>query len=135
MPGSFFDSNVLLYSAAEDEKKAARAEALMEAGGVISVQVLNEITNVLRRKRTRNWTEVLAYLDLLRVAFEVKPFSLREHLIGLAVIERYKLATYDAMLIASALVAECDVFWSEDMHDGLVIDGTLTIRNPFSRVN
>ncbi|TMJ16537.1 MAG: PIN domain-containing protein [Alphaproteobacteria bacterium] len=110
MPGSFFDSNVLLYSAAEDEKKAARAEALMEAGGVISVQVLNEITNVLRRKRTRNWTEVLAYLDLLRV-------------------------TYDAMLIASALVAECDVFWSEDMHDGLVIDGTLTIRNPFSRVN
>jgi predicted nucleic acid-binding protein len=51
------------------------------------------------------------------------------------VIERYKLATYDAMLIASALVAECDVFWSEDMHDGLVIDGTLTIRNPFSRVN
>jgi predicted nucleic acid-binding protein len=133
MPGSFFDSNVLLYSAAEDEEKAACAEALMEGGGVISVQVLNEVANVMRRKRTRSWTEVVGYLDALRVALDVKSFTLREHLTGLAVIERYKLATYDAMLIASALLAECEVFWSEDMHEGLVIEGTLTIRNPFRR--
>lgn len=131
MPGSFFDSNVLLYSAAEDEKKAARAEALMESGGVISVQVLNEVANVMRRKRTRTWTEVVGYLNALRVAFDVKSFTLREHLTGLAVIERYKLATYDAMLVASALLAECDTLWSEDMHDGLVIERQLTIRNPF----
>ena len=131
MRDSFFDSNVLLYSATEDEEKAARVEALMEVGGVISVQVLNEVANVLRRKRTRTWTEVVDYLGRLRVALDVKAFTLREHLTGLAVIERYKLATYDAMLVASALLAECDVFWSEDMHDGLVIEGTLTIRNPF----
>jgi predicted nucleic acid-binding protein len=132
MPGSFFDSNVLLYSAAEDEAKAARTEALMEAGGVISVQVLNEVANVMRRKRTRSWTEVVAYLEALRVALDVKSFTLREHLAGLVVIERYKLATYDGMLVASALLAECDVLWSEDMHDGLVIEGILTIRNPFN---
>jgi predicted nucleic acid-binding protein len=131
MPGSFFDSNVLLYSAAEDERKAARAEALMEAGGVISVQVLNEVTNVMRRKRTRTWNEVIGYLDALRIAFDVKPFTLRAHLTGLAIIDRYKLATYDAMLVASALLAECDILWSEDMHDGLVIERQLTVRNPF----
>jgi predicted nucleic acid-binding protein len=131
MPGSFFDSNVLLYSATEDEEKAACTEALMEEGGVISLQVLNEIANVLRRKRTRTWTEVVDYLGRLRVALDVRAFTLREHLAGLAVIERYKLGTYDAMLIASALLAECHVFWSEDMHDGLVIEGTLTIRNPY----
>ena len=131
MPGSFFDSNVLLYSAAEDEEKSARTEKLMEGGGVISVQVLNEITNVMRRKRTRSWTEVVGFLEALRVALDVRSFTLREHLTGLALIERYKLATYDAMLVASALLAECDVFWSEDLHEGLVIEGTLTVRNPF----
>jgi predicted nucleic acid-binding protein len=130
MPGNFFDSNVLLYSATEDEVKAARAEALMEVGGVISVQVLNEVANVLRRKQT-GWTEMVDYLGRLRIALDVKAFTLREHVTGLAVIERYKLATYDAMLVASALLAGCDVFWSEDMHDGLIIEGTLTIRNPF----
>jgi predicted nucleic acid-binding protein len=131
MPGSFFDSNVLLYSATEDEDKAARTEALLEVGGVISVQVLNEVANVMRRKRTRSWTEVIGYLEVLRLALDVRGFTLREHLTGLAVIQRYKLATYDAMLVASALLAECDTLWSEDMHDGLVIEGILTIRNPY----
>jgi predicted nucleic acid-binding protein len=50
MPGSFFDTNVLLYVASSDPAKADRAEQLIGAGGVISVQVLNEITNVARRK-------------------------------------------------------------------------------------
>jgi predicted nucleic acid-binding protein len=47
---SFFDSNVVLYLLSGDAAKADRAEALLEAGGVISVQVLNEVTSVCRRK-------------------------------------------------------------------------------------
>ena len=50
MPGSFLDSNVLLYVASGDPATADRAEQLIGAGGMISVQVLNEITNVARRK-------------------------------------------------------------------------------------
>lgn len=46
MPGSFFDTNVLIYVASADRAKADRAEQLIAAGGVISVQVLNEIANV-----------------------------------------------------------------------------------------
>ena len=45
MPGNFFDTNVLLYVASGDPAKADRAEELIGAGGIISVQVLNEITN------------------------------------------------------------------------------------------
>jgi len=51
MPGSFFDTNVLLYVASGDPAKADRAEELVHAGGTISVQVLNEITNVACRKK------------------------------------------------------------------------------------
>jgi predicted nucleic acid-binding protein len=42
MSGDFFDTNVLLYLISEDAEKADRAEALVRAGGGISVQVLNE---------------------------------------------------------------------------------------------
>jgi predicted nucleic acid-binding protein len=48
--GAFFDTNVLLYLASEDEAKANCAESLLQAGGTTSVQVLNEIANVTRRK-------------------------------------------------------------------------------------
>jgi predicted nucleic acid-binding protein len=45
MPDSFFDTNVLVYIASGDAKKADRVEATIAAGGAISVQVLNELTN------------------------------------------------------------------------------------------
>jgi hypothetical protein len=38
MPGSFFDTNVLLYVASANPGKADRAEELIGAGGTISVQ-------------------------------------------------------------------------------------------------
>jgi hypothetical protein len=37
MPGSCFDTNVLLHVASADPAKADRAEELMGAGGTISV--------------------------------------------------------------------------------------------------
>ena len=33
------------------------------------------------------------------------------------------------MIAAAALDSGCDTLWSEDMHDGLVIDGRLTVVN------
>jgi len=35
------------------------------------------------------------------------------------------------ILVASALQSKCDTLWSEDMQDGIVIDGRLRIANPF----
>jgi predicted nucleic acid-binding protein len=35
------------------------------------------------------------------------------------------------MIAASALHADCDTLWSEDMQDGIVLDGRLRIINPF----
>lgn len=57
MPVSFFDTNVLLYLVAGDAAKADRVERALSRGGVISVQVLNEFTNVARRKMQLSWAE------------------------------------------------------------------------------
>jgi predicted nucleic acid-binding protein len=35
------------------------------------------------------------------------------------------------MIAASALEADCDTLWSEDMQDGVVLDDRLRIANPF----
>jgi predicted nucleic acid-binding protein len=60
MPGNFFDTNVLVYLASGDVAKADRAEATLAKGGSISVQVLNELANVARRKMQMSWDETHA---------------------------------------------------------------------------
>ena len=53
------------------------------------------------------------------------------HEAALVLAEHTGYAVYDALLLASAIEAGCDTVCSEDMQDGQVIDGCLTIRNPF----
>ena len=131
MPGSFFDTNVLLYVASGDPAKADRAEELIVAGGTISVQVLNEITNIARRKMGMSWTETRAFLSMIRGLLPVQPLTIEIHETGLALAERYGLSTWDAMIAASALHADCDTLWSKDMQYEMVLDDRLRIVNPF----
>ena len=131
MPGSFFDTNVLVYLTSGDPAKADRAEAMFAGGGGISVQNLNELANVARRKIGMSWQDTHAFLSLLRGLLNVHPVSVETHETGLALAERYQLSIYDSMIAASALQAGCDTLWSEDMQHGMVIDGRLRIVNPF----
>lgn len=131
MPADFFDSNVLLYIASGEIGKADRAERLIAEGGVISVQVLNEVTNVARRKMHLSWRETGRFLSLFRDLLAVEPLTLATHDLGIGLAERYRLSTFDAMIAAAAVLAGCDRLWSEDMQNGLVIDGRLQIADPF----
>ena len=131
MPGSFIDTNVLVYVASGDPVKAEQAEKVIADGGTISVQVLNELANVARRKMRLSWPETHALLSMIRALLPVQPITVEIHETGLALAERYGLSIYDAMIAASALHAECDTLWSEDMHEGMVIQDQLRIANPF----
>ncbi|PKU25456.1 PIN domain-containing protein [Telmatospirillum siberiense] len=131
MPGSFFDTNVLVHIASGDSVKADRAEAIIGNGGVISVQVLNELTNVARRKMRLTWPDTRSFLSVLRRLLTVQPITVETHETGLALAKRYTLSTYDAMIVASALQADCDGLWSEDMQHGMEFDEGLRIVNPF----
>jgi len=132
MPGSFFDTNVLIYVASADPAKADRAEQLIGEGGVISVQVLNEIANVARRKMGLSWPETHGLLSLIRDLLSVQALTMEVHETGLALAERHMLSIYDAMIAAAALHAHCDTLWSEDMQDGMVIEERLRVVNPFA---
>ncbi len=58
----------------------------------------------------------------------------RTHTEALRLAERYGYAIFDALMIAAALRAGSDTLWSDDMQDGMVIDGRLRIANPFRGV-
>ena len=141
----FLDTNILIYllegqppgtvsSEADQEanRKADIATLLLENNDiVISVQVLNEICNVVLRCKF-DWDKAGQFLGILEaLCVAVEPVTLALHKKGLALRDRYQLQLYDSMLLAAALAADCAVFYSEDMQDGQVIEGVLTIRNPF----
>jgi predicted nucleic acid-binding protein len=132
MPGSFFDTNVIAYLMSGDQAKADRAEKLIESGGTISVQVLNELANVARRKTALSWSELRRFLATICSLVDVRPLTRELHEEGLALAERYGLSIYDAMIVAAALSAECETLWSEDMHHGLMVERRLRIINPFA---
>lgn len=131
MRASFFDSNILLYLASTDAAKADAAERLLDAGGAVSVQVLNEITNVARRKMRLSWAETHGLLGMLRGLLAVHPLTLDMHETGLALAERHAFSTFDAMIVAAAMHAGCDTLWSEDMQHGMLVGERLRILNPF----
>jgi len=127
----FFDTNVLLYLLSGDDAKADRAEKALASGGVISIQVLNEFASVAARKLQMPLAEIREVLTTFRAVCKIVPLSEETHDKGLELAERYGLSIYDAMIVASALLAGCKTLWSEDMQDGRVIDRRLQIRNPF----
>jgi len=128
----FFDSNVLIYAMVSGDSRRERAQQLVEQGGTISVQVLNEFVSVARRKMRMPWEDVIEAMDAIRVLFPSPvPITLDTHEAALKIAQQYGFHIYDALIAAAALEAKCYTLYSEDLQDGQVIDKELTIRNPF----
>ncbi len=115
----------------ESEPLTGIARGLLADGFILSVQVLNEFTAVASGKMRVPWKRVLGSLNAMSaICPDPLPMTMETHRKALQIVERYQYYIYDALIIASALESSCLTLYSEDMHDGQVIDG-LTIRNPF----
>jgi len=127
----FFDTNTLLYFASGEEGKANRIAGLLQERGWISVQVLNEAARVMVHKWKYGWADACSVLEEFLLLFDIAPLDIDTHRLGLDIAERYKISIFDSMIIAAALIAECDTLYSEDMQHCLLIDGRLRVINPF----
>lgn len=129
---AFLDTNILIYALAQNDSRGPIAEALLANGGVIGVQGLNEFVSVARRKFRMSWQEIREAVGaILTLCPEPIAIALPLHRSALAIAERYGYGIYDALVLAAALESGCRALFSEDFQDGQVIEGTLTIRNPF----
>jgi predicted nucleic acid-binding protein len=127
----FFDTNILVYAFAADDPRSARAEELIADGGVISVQVLNEFTNVTRRKLKWDWEQIEASLAVIEELLGVaRPLTASLHTKAVGLARDSKLSFYDALIVVAAMEAGCELLCSEDFQAGQKF-GAVTVVNPF----
>ena len=127
----FLDSNMVLYLLSADARKADKAEDLLAQQPCISVQVLNEVTSVCRRKLGMPWSEVQDLLLAVKAACMVLPLTVETHAQAVSIAQQHQLSFYDAHIVAAAIQSGASTLMSEDMHEGLVV-GPIKIQNPFA---
>ena len=128
---AFIDTNVLIYGQ-EAGAKSETARRVILAGGVISVQVLDEFAAVLRRKFGLEWAVIADSLADIRTALgPVRAIGVEIHTSAVALARSRGFSFYDALIVASALDAGCETLLTEDLQDGRRVNG-LTIVNPFA---
>jgi len=132
----FVDSNIWLYAFIEgdDPRKTAVAKSTVEDSSVVlSVQVINEVCRNLLRKANFTEPQLQELIDSFYAKYSIVPLeqpTLR-HASELRI--RYQFAFWDGLIVAAALAANASTVYSEDMQDGLVVEGRLRIQNPFIR--
>ena len=126
----FIDTNVVAYSLSDDPRKPAAIKVVQ--GAIVSVQVLNELTHLARRKWKRSWDEIDLMIRQVASSCDlIVPVDEPTHVMGRHLSECHSLSVYDGFIVAAAILADCETLYSEDMHHGLVIEDRLTIINPF----
>lgn len=125
------DTNILVYAATDNPKNGAAVQ-LMERRFVISAQVLNEFASVMIRKFGWSATRCRASIvDFCALAGPVVVLDTGINALALDLVARHRLAFYDALMLAAALSAGSTIVYTEDMQHGFVVDGRVTVVNPF----
>ena len=114
--------------------KADRAESLLQSGGLISVQVLNEVASVCLRKLKMTWEDIDAVLETLKSTCEVLPVTLASHEKAVELAKRFQISLYDANIVATAILCGADTLFSEVMQNGMSMESVIVV-NPFYKKN
>jgi len=135
----FLDTNVFVYSF--DRASAAKAkrakelirQALEGRKGIVSYQVVQEFFKVALRRFAEPMTVAEAEQYLSTVFKPLLTVHSSQALCGgaLRLSGRYKLAWYDALIVAAAIEGGCSILYSEDLQHGFQV-GELRVENPFA---
>jgi predicted nucleic acid-binding protein len=137
MPGRvFLDTNILVYaieSAGPDVEKASAALGLARRADVcLSTQVLGEFYRAVtspRRDVPLAHEEAVAWVQLWK-RHDVRPLTVPHVDLALELANRFRLGYFDALILAAARLADCDLVYSEDLIDGQDYGG-VRVRDPF----
>ncbi len=133
----FVDSNVLLYAldrsdlVKQEAARIWRAELWRGRRGRVSFQVLDEFyVNAIRALPAAREAIRAEVRDLLAWNPVVTDAEVLE--LGWRIQDRYRLSSWDAMIVAAAKAASCRYLLTEALPAGQQLDG-IEIVNPFLR--
>lgn len=131
---SFTDSNVWLYSfiVTQDPNKTVIANQIIQSGSIcLSNQVINEVCTNLIKKQSFDETRIKQVIARFYFAHLVVDLNEQILLSASDLRARYNFSFWDGVIVASALAANAQTLYTEDMHDGLLVENKLKIVNPF----
>lgn len=127
----FLDTCIFVYTLVDGEPRQKRAIEIVDGGGKVSIQVLNEFANVCRRKMHMSWDEIVGALQSVRYFCPNPiPITLSVHEKALGIGRRHGFSVYDCLMIAAAAEAQCTTLYTEDLQHGQIVEG-LRVVNPF----
>lgn len=129
------DSNILVYSLIrDDEAKHAVASRIMlqsmQLDAVVPAQALGEFLNVIRRKHPQHYDVSVEQAARWHTTLTILPTTGDHVIAGAAMAPRHKLQLWDAIIWQVARSGHAAVLLSEDLQDGLSVDG-MRVLNPF----
>ncbi len=130
------DTNVLVYAAgANDEARHLKALALLNACPrdrlVLPVQVCGELYNVLSRHQLFGPATALGIVESWRDLLPVVDTTSEVMKTALDLASSHRLSIWDAVVLAAAAEAKCDLLLTEDLQAGFRWRG-VTVVHPFA---
>jgi predicted nucleic acid-binding protein len=122
---------VYLHSSTESTKRAKSIDLFRNYNCITSTQALNEFSNVYIRKYNVDGQALKILVSNIIASCDVRLITDGTVYNAIAMNAQYKYSFYDCLMLASAIDADCEVLFSEDMQNGQIIDNKLTIVNPF----
>lgn len=129
---AFADTNIVIYAEGSDSHKAQLASAILESTPVISTQVVNETISALTRKYGFTLTEAHEVATSLLELCEVVPVTADTIREAIRLAARYQLSHWDSVIVAAALLADCETLYSEDLQHEQLFENRLRVVNPFA---
>jgi predicted nucleic acid-binding protein len=126
----FIDTNIWIYFFTEENdikckiSKEFITENMVKSSLIVSYQVINEMSKILKIKKKFSEQRVCYTIEYLAKFCKVQNYSTQAALLASQFRQNYSFSFWDSHIAASAVMARCDYLISEDMQNGFTINNT-----------
>jgi predicted nucleic acid-binding protein len=134
------DTNILIYAITDEDADGRHQRAcdlllnIASSYPVLPLPVVGEFLNVCRKRKRASFTSALDRADHMIRNYNCIPAIPSDYLRAGTTSHRYRIQYFDALILMVARRAGATLLLSEDMQDGLEVEG-IKVVNPFAAVN